>query len=198
LCPAAIHKQFSVKLCPKIQSVSADGSGKSGEYICQSGGSTDVFVVQKLTYRWGFTPADKNSVPCKSVRNMSNQITCLTPQFNIIPARILGVLRLISASLLGRLAMACLLTCLSISLTSNAWAQTATLTNDNSSATLNLTDPGSGMNSWTVDGQNQLSDQWFYYRIGNSGAAASVGTLPLSSFSQPTPGSLTTTRADAS
>ncbi len=51
------------------------------------------------------------------------------------------------------------------------------------------------MNSWTVDGQNQLNDQWFYYRVGNSGTAASVGTLTLSSFSQPTASSLTTTYA---
>ncbi len=49
------------------------------------------------------------------------------------------------------------------------------------------------MNSWTVDGQNQLNDQWFYYRLGNSGTAASVGSLPLSSFSQPMPGLLNST-----
>jgi PEP-CTERM motif len=89
--------------------------------------------------------------------------------------------------------LACLLACLSIAITTSARAQTETLTDGNSSVTLNMTDPGSGMNSWTVDGQNQLSDQSFYYRLGNAGTASSLGSLPLSSFSQPTPGLLNTT-----
>ncbi len=48
------------------------------------------------------------------------------------------------------------------------------------------------MNNWSVDGQNQLSDQWFYYRIGNSGTGSSVGSLALTSVSQPTASSLDT------
>jgi hypothetical protein len=72
------------------------------------------------------------------------------------------------------------------------------MTDGNSTVNLTLTGPAAGMNSWTVDGQNQLSDQWFYFRVGNSGTAASVGSLPLlSSPVQPTPSSLTTTYLSA-
>lgn len=71
-------------------------------------------------------------------------------------------------------------------------AQVTNLNNNNSSITLNLTGPTAGMNNWTVDGQNQLSDQWFYYRIGSSGTASSVGSLTLTSVSQPTASSLDT------
>lgn len=127
---------------------------------------------------------------------MRNQTVCPTHPSFIVPACNLNLslaLRLFGNSSGRRLALACLLACLSISITTSARAQTETLIDDNSSVTLNLTGPGAGMNSWTVDGQNQLSDQWFYYRIGNSGTAASVGSLALSSFSQPTPGLLFTT-----
>jgi hypothetical protein len=94
----------------------------------------------------------------------------------------------------GRPSMAKLLACLFVSLTFGAWAQTETLTDGNSSVTLNLTGPSAGMDNWTVDGQNQLSQQWFYYRVGSSGTAASVGSLALMSPPvQPTPSSLNTT-----
>lgn len=58
---------------------------------------------------------------------------------------------------------------------SNTAPNILTLTDGNSSVSLSLSGPSAGMNSWTVDGQNQLSDQWFYYRVGDSGAPASVG-----------------------
>lgn len=76
---------------------------------------------------------------------------------------------------------------------SHSLAQPEVLTDGNSQVNLNLTDPGSGMDSWTVDGQNQLSQQWFYYRLGSSGTAASVGSLTLASVSQPSASSLNTT-----
>src|SRR5579872_781038 len=76
---------------------------------------------------------------------------------------------------------------------SHGIAQTETLSDGNSSVTLSLTDPGSGMDNWTVDGQNQLSQQWFYYRIGSAGTASSVGSLTLSSVSQPSLSTLNTT-----
>ncbi len=34
-----------------------------------------------------------------------------------------------------------------------------------------------GMNSWIVDGQNQLNQQWFWYRVGSSGPEASIDTI---------------------
>lgn len=81
---------------------------------------------------------------------------------------------------------------------SRSEAQTVTMADGNSTDTLNLTGPSAGMTSWTVDGQNQLVDQWFYYRVGNTGTAASVGSLPLLSAPvQPTPSSLTTTYISA-
>ena len=46
-------------------------------------------------------------------------------------------------------------------------------------ATLNIvTNSSAGMNSWTIDGQNVLDQQWFWYRVGNSGGQSSLDTLP--------------------
>jgi len=48
-----------------------------------------------------------------------------------------------------------------------AQAQVVTLTDGNSRASVNLQGPGTlGMNSWTVNDINQLSQQWFWYRVG--------------------------------
>ena len=33
------------------------------------------------------------------------------------------------------------------------------------------------MSSWTVNGQNQLNQQWFWYRIGNSGVAQPINQI---------------------
>jgi len=53
-----------------------------------------------------------------------------------------------------------------------------TLTNANSVVTI---DPGSqfGAYDWTVDGDNVLYQQWFWYRVGG-GSEASIDTLSLS------------------
>lgn len=71
-------------------------------------------------------------------------------------------------------------------------AQTYTLTDGNSTVSI---DPGSpaGVNAWTVDGQNQLNTEWLWYRVGNSGTAASVDTISTPTVSQPAAGALTTT-----
>lgn len=45
-----------------------------------------------------------------------------------------------------------------------------TLTNGNSTVTIDPMSP-TGMNSWVVDGINQLAEQWWYYRIGDTRAA---------------------------
>ncbi|MFZ0828695.1 MAG: PEP-CTERM sorting domain-containing protein [Verrucomicrobiia bacterium] len=34
-----------------------------------------------------------------------------------------------------------------------------------------------GMYSWTVEGQQQLAQQWFWYRIGSSGGESSIDTI---------------------
>jgi hypothetical protein len=59
---------------------------------------------------------------------------------------------------------------------SHSEAQTYTLSDGNSTVTLNPTTQA-GMNSWAVDGQNQLNQQWFWYRIGNSGPQYSIDTI---------------------
>src|SRR5690349_7473074 len=52
-------------------------------------------------------------------------------------------------------------------------AQIYTLTAQNSSLQIDLT---SGLSLWTVDGVNQLNQQWFYYSIG-SGPVYSIDTI---------------------
>lgn len=74
----------------------------------------------------------------------------------------------------------------------NTEAQTYTLTDGNSSVSLT---PGSsiGMNNWTVDGQNQLNQQWFYYSVGNASVAAPISSLALATPVQPSGSLLNTT-----
>lgn len=70
---------------------------------------------------------------------------------------------------------------LSAAVTSNG--QIVTLNNGNSSASVNLGSQA-GMYSWTVDGVNQLAQQWFWYRIGNA-SQSSIDTIGGLTFSQP-------------
>lgn len=51
-----------------------------------------------------------------------------------------------------------------------------TLTSGNSAVSVDLGSQA-GMYNWTVDGQNQLNQQWFWYRTANSGPAASIDTI---------------------
>lgn len=43
-------------------------------------------------------------------------------------------------------------------------------------------DGGAGMYSWIVGNQEQLNQQWFYYRIGNSGYAAPINSISTASL----------------
>jgi hypothetical protein len=63
-------------------------------------------------------------------------------------------------------------------LAANAFGAPITLTDKNSSATI---DPNSqsGMSSWIVNNVNQLSQQWFWYRVGSAGPEASLDSLSL-------------------
>jgi len=58
-------------------------------------------------------------------------------------------------------------------------AQNVTLTSGGSVATLNLGGGTGniGMNSWSVLGQNQLNQQWFWYSIGSGQVAQSIDTI---------------------
>jgi MYXO-CTERM domain-containing protein len=50
------------------------------------------------------------------------------------------------------------------------------VTNGNSFALINSTSQA-GMFNWTVDGVNQLYQQWFWFRIGTRGGESSIDTL---------------------
>jgi hypothetical protein len=54
-------------------------------------------------------------------------------------------------------------------------AQIVTLTDAGSTATIDL-GSSAGMNSWTVNGQNQLNQQWFWYRT-DGGIAQPINTI---------------------
>jgi hypothetical protein len=62
-------------------------------------------------------------------------------------------------------------------------AQIITLVNNNSLAQIN-TGSQSGMFRWTVDGGNQLNQQWFWYRVGNN-PESSIDTISAPSITTP-------------
>src|SRR5437588_8453978 len=74
--------------------------------------------------------------------------------------------RLITAILLGVTLVACV---------TRSYAQ-FTLVDGNSKATIQV-NSSAGMSSWTVDNVNQLSQQWFWYRIGAASPESSVNTI---------------------
>jgi hypothetical protein len=55
-------------------------------------------------------------------------------------------------------------------------AQIVTLADQNSIAQIN-TSAQQGMFNWSVDGQNQLVKQWFWYRVGATGPESSIDAL---------------------
>jgi len=69
-----------------------------------------------------------------------------------------------------------LLTAAGVSL-SGARAQIVTLHDGNSSASVDLGSQA-GMYQWLINGQNQLSQQWFWYRVGNDASGQhSIDTI---------------------
>ena len=70
----------------------------------------------------------------------------------------------------------------------NASAQTVNVTNNNSSASIDLSSPA-GMTNWSVEGVNILNQQSFLFRTG-SGVAAPISSLGAPSVSQPSATSL--------
>src|SRR5215475_11846101 len=61
----------------------------------------------------------------------------------------------------------CLSAAVLLMLAVGAQAQIQTLVNNNSFADINPNNQ-QGMFDWFVDGQNQLFQQWFWYRVGNN------------------------------
>jgi hypothetical protein len=60
------------------------------------------------------------------------------------------------------------------------------LTDLNSTVTIDPTSQA-GINGWIVDGVNQLYQQWFWYRIGDSSGQSSIDTLSAPVITQITP-----------
>lgn len=60
-------------------------------------------------------------------------------------------------------------------------ASNVLLSNGNSQANVNL-DSSAGMYNWLVDGQNQLNQQWFWYRVGTAGLAQPINSISSSSI----------------
>jgi hypothetical protein len=61
-------------------------------------------------------------------------------------------------------------------------AQTYTLFDPGSTATVNLSGPNAGMDYWAVDadpGVNQLDSQWFYYSYTGSGGVQAINALSV-------------------
>jgi hypothetical protein len=70
------------------------------------------------------------------------------------------------------------------------------ITNGNSFALINSTSQA-GMFNWTVDGVNQLYQQWFWYRIGNKGGERSIDALGIPTVTSAGPGLLSTVYANS-
>lgn len=72
--------------------------------------------------------------------------------------------------------------CLTLASPVAASATIVNLANNNSAASVNL-DSQAGMYSWTVSGQNQLNQQWFWYRVdGGDGLQHSIDSISASSI----------------
>jgi len=74
-----------------------------------------------------------------------------------------------------------------LAVASSVQAQIATLVDNNSSAIINLNGSGNtaGMINWTVDGINQLSQQWFWFRAGSMNSEQAINTIGGLTITQP-------------
>jgi len=71
-----------------------------------------------------------------------------------------------------------------------------TLHDNNSDATVNLGNSGTlGMNSWNINGIPQLSQQWFWYRVGSSGGQNPINTLSSATINNQNANSVSVTYA---
>lgn len=75
-------------------------------------------------------------------------------------------------------------------------AQIVVLSHNNSSAAID-TGSSAGMFNWTVDGQNLLARQWFWYRVGLN-AEASINTISAPTITTPDARTLYTSYDNAS
>jgi hypothetical protein len=73
-------------------------------------------------------------------------------------------------------------------------AQVVTLTDGNSSAMVNV-NSSAGMSQWTVNGVNNLNQQWFWFRAG-SGPQSPINSISSANYTQSAPNSLDTIYAN--
>ena len=71
-------------------------------------------------------------------------------------------------------------------------AQIVTLTDNNSVVQVN-TASQAGMFNWSVEGQNQLAQQWFWYRVGAAGPEQAINTISAPAITTPNARTLYTT-----
>jgi hypothetical protein len=71
-------------------------------------------------------------------------------------------------------------------------AQIITLTDNNSVAQINASS-SAGMFNWSIQGQNQLAQQWFWYRVGLVGPEAPINTISAPTITTPNARTLYTT-----
>jgi hypothetical protein len=70
-------------------------------------------------------------------------------------------------------------------------ASTYSLSDLNSSV---LIDPASyGVSNWLIEGQNQINQNWYWYRIGNTGEEQSIGSIGAPTVSQASSNTLSVT-----
>jgi hypothetical protein len=94
-----------------------------------------------------------------------------------------------STSQVPKLLFCCLAMQLAATSSSSAWSYN--LTNGNSSVTIHA-DADYGMSDWTVDGQEQLYKQWFWYRKGATSKENTINQLNLIDVQQSSPSTLST------
>jgi hypothetical protein len=73
-------------------------------------------------------------------------------------------------------AVAAAATCLGAASWQNAKAANVILTDGNSSVTLDPTS-SAGISTWSINGQNQINKEWFWFRNGSSGGQSSIDSL---------------------
>ena len=97
----------------------------------------------------------------------------------------------------GEIASLLLAAVVSFQLVSQAPAQIVTLTDNNSIARVN-TGTSAGMFDWLVDGQDQLAQQWFWYRVGSlvTTPESPINSISAPTISMPSVRQLTTTYAN--
>lgn len=78
---------------------------------------------------------------------------------------------------------ACIMAITLVASVSQAQVTPITLSDGNSVAMVDV-NGNLGMYSWSVGGINQLNQQWFYYRIGNSVAAAPINSVSTAVYDQ--------------